>query len=241
MINRQDKRPIYDQLVEILRNKIETEMQPNDRMLSERKICDEYGVSRTTVRLAMADLEHMGYIYKRHGKGTFVSALNQQSQNLMDSYSFTDHMKSQGKTPTTKVLSFEILESTNYFAEKLGMTPGDKMIKIVRLRLADDIPMMLERTYLPFTEFTGLTEEKVVERPLYEIFKDDYNEIIKVADEEFSAGIVSDKESKLLDVPVDSACLKLLRTTYNDNNIVIEFTLSVARSDKFVYKIRHIR
>ncbi len=241
----------------------------------------------------------MGYIYKRHGKGTFVSALNQQSQNLMDSYSFTDHMKSQGKTPTTKVLSFEILESTNYFAEKLGITPGDKMEKlgitpgdkmikivrlrladdipmmlertylpfteftglteekvverplyeifkddyneIVRLRLADDIPMMLERTYLPFTEFTGLTEEKVVERPLYEIFKDDYNEIIKVADEEFSAGIVSDKESKLLDVPVDSACLKLLRTTYNDNNIVIEFTLSVARSDKFVYKIRHVR
>lgn len=150
-------------------------------------------------------------------------------------------MKSQGKTPTTKVLSFEILESTNYFAEKLGITPGDKMIKIVRLRLADDIPMMLERTYLPFTEFTGLTEEKVVEKPLYEIFKDDYNEVIKVADEEFSAGIVSDKESKLLDVPVDSACLKLLRTTYNDNNIVIEFTLSVARSDKFVYKIRHVR
>ncbi len=57
MINRQDKRPIYDQLVEILRNKIETEMQPNDRMLSERKICDEYGVSRTTVRLAMASTE----------------------------------------------------------------------------------------------------------------------------------------------------------------------------------------
>ncbi len=45
-------------------------MEPNDRMLSERKICDEYGVSRTTVRLAMAELEHMGYIYKRHGKGT---------------------------------------------------------------------------------------------------------------------------------------------------------------------------
>lgn len=241
MINRNDKRPIYDQLVEILRNKIENEMEPNDRMLSERKICDEYGVSRTTVRLAMAELEHMGYIYKRHGKGTFVAALNQNSQNLMDSYSFTDHMKAQGKNPSTKVLSFEIVESTKYFSEKLGINPGEKIIKIMRLRLADNIPMMLERTYLPMREFIGLTQEKVIQKPLYEIFREDYGEIIKVADEEFSAGIVSDKEAELLEVPIDSACLKLLRTTYNDNNIVIEFTLSVARSDKFVYKIRHLR
>lgn len=241
MINRNDKRPIYDQLVEILRSKIENEMEPNEKMLSERKICEEYGVSRTTVRLAMADLEHMGYIYKRHGKGTFVSSINQTSQNLMDSYSFTDHMKSQGKNPTTKVLSFKVTNSSNYFAEKLGIKPGDKIIKITRLRLADNLPMMLERTYLPFSEFPGLSEEMVVNKPLYEIFREDYGENIKVADEEFSAGIVSDKEAKLLDVPVDSACLKLLRTTYNDNNIVIEFTLSVARSDKFVYKVRHLR
>lgn len=78
-------------------------------------------------------------------------------------------------------------------------------------------------------------------KPLYEIFREDYGEIIKVADEEFSAGIISDKEAKLLEVPGDSPCLKLLRTTYNDDNIVIEFTLSVARSDKFVYRVRHVR
>ncbi len=92
------------------------------------------------------------------------------------------------------------------------------MIKITRLRLADELPMMLERTYLPMREFAGLTEEKVIQKPLYEIFRENYGEIIKVADEEFSAGILSDKEAELLEVPIDSACLKLLRTTYNDNN-----------------------
>ena len=241
MINRNDKRPIYYQLLEILRSKIENEMTPNDKMLSERGICEQYGVSRTTVRLAMAELEHMGYIYKRHGKGTFVAALNKNSQNLMDSYSFTDHMKEQGKNPSTKVLSFETLESTNYFAENLGISPGEKMIKITRLRLADELPMMLERTYLPMKSFSGLTEDMVTKKPLYEIFRENYSEIIKVADEEFSAGLLSDREAQLLEVPVDSACLKLLRTTYNNDNRVIEFTLSVARSDKFVYKVRHLR
>ncbi len=116
-----------------------------------------------------------------------------------------------------------------------------KIIKIMRLRLANDLPMMLERTYLPMKEFIGLTKEKIEQKPLYEIFREDYGEVIKVADEEFSAGIISDKEATLLEVPGDSPCLKLLRTTYNDDNIVIEFTLSVARSDKFVYRVRHVR
>ena len=241
MINRNDKRPIYNQLVEILRSKIENEMNPNDKMLSERGICEQYGVSRTTVRLAMAELEHMGYIYKRHGKGTFVSALIKDSQNLMDSYSFTDYMREQGKNPSTKVLSFEVLDSTNYFAENLGISPGEKIIKITRLRLADELPMMLERTYLPMKEFVGLTEEMVNKKPLYEIFRDNYGQVIKVADEEFSAGLLSDIEASLLGIPKDLACLKLIRKTYNNENRVIEFTLSVVRSDKFSYKVRHIR
>ena len=88
--------------------------------------------------------------------------------------------------------------------------------------------------------FSGLTEDMVTKKPLYEIFRENYSEIIKVADEEFSAGLLSDREAQLLEVPVDSACLKLLRTTYNNDNRVIEFTLSVARSDKFVYKVRHL-
>lgn len=67
----------------------------------------------------------------------------------MDSYSFTDNMNSQGKNPSTNVLSFEIVESTKYFSEKLGIKFGEKMIKIMRLRLADNIPMIIERTYLP--------------------------------------------------------------------------------------------
>ena len=241
MINRNAKRPIYNQLVEILRLKIENEMAPNEKMLSERGICEQYGVSRTTVRLAMAELEHMGYIYKRHGKGTFVAALNKNSQNLMESYSFTDYMREHGKKPSTKVLSFEILDSTNYFAENLGISPGEKIIKITRLRLADELPMMLERTYLPQKEFAGLTEEMVTKKPLYEIFRDNYGQVIKVADEEFSAGLLSDIEASLLGIPKDLACLKLIRKTYNNENRVIEFTLSVARSDKFVYKVRHIR
>ncbi|MFB6468482.1 GntR family transcriptional regulator [Cytobacillus sp. Hz8] len=241
MLNTAGKVPLYYQLVDVLGKQIKENMKPHDKMLSEREISTKYNVSRTTVRLAMAELEKMGYIYKRHGKGTFVAMLAENKQNLMESYSFTDHMIKIGKVPKTKVLSFEVIKVNEYLAKHLGLSVGENSIKIIRLRLADDIPMMVETSYLPYGKFSTLTEELVNEKPLYVIFKEDYSQVIKAADEEFSASIVPTKEAHLLQVPANSPCLKLVRTTYGLTNQVIEFTLSIARSDQFIYRIRHNR
>lgn len=241
VLTSESKVPLYYQLVDILEKQIKEKMRSHDKMLSERELSIKYNVSRTTVRLALAELEKMGYIYKKHGKGTFVATLAEDKQNLMDYYSFTEHMKKIGKTPKTKVLSFEILKVNEYLSKHMGLSEGESVIKIIRLRLADDINMMVETSYLPYRKFSSLTEKRVKEKPLYEIFKEDFSEVIKAADEEFSASIVPFKEAQLLQVPVNSPCLKLVRTTYNNANQVIEFTLSVARSDQFIYKVRHIR
>lgn len=241
MINKFSKIPLYSQLVDILIKKIETEMQPNDKMPSERDICQIYSVSRTTVRLAMSELETAGYIYKRHGKGTFVSSLNKDKQNLMDSYSFTDQMRQNGKVPQTKVLAFEIIESNHFVAGQMGLEVPEKVIRFVRLRLADHVPMMVETTYIPYGDFSGLTEEELSHKPLYDIFKERYGEYVEVAEEQFSAGLVKEKEADLLGIDKGDACLNLKRLSYDQFNRVIEFTLSVARSDQFIYKVRHLR
>lgn len=241
MLISDSKVPLYYQLVDILGKQIKENMKPHDRMLSEREICTKYNVSRTTVRLAMAELEKMGYIYKMHGKGTFVATLAENKQNLMESYSFTEHMKKLGKVPKTEVLSFEVIKVNDYLAKHMGLSGEENAIKIIRLRLADGIPMMVETSYLPFAKFSSLTEELVKKKPLYEIFKEEFSQMIKAADEEFSASIIPSREAHLLQVPTNSACLKLERTTYNTANQVIEFTFSIARADQFIYKVRHIR
>ena len=61
------KQPLYDQLVDILQNRIENELRPNDLLPSERELSKRYGLSRTTVRLALQELENLGLIYRRHG------------------------------------------------------------------------------------------------------------------------------------------------------------------------------
>ena len=107
MIEKNSATPFYNQLVDILLEEIDTKLKPNDKMMSEREICTKYDVSRTTVRQALSELENMGYIYKRPGKGTFVATLNRDKENLMDFYSFTEQMRQQGKVPSTQILSFE--------------------------------------------------------------------------------------------------------------------------------------
>lgn len=150
------EKPLYLQLASVIRSELCENLDPNDRLPSEREICRVYDVSRTTVRLAMKELEDQGYIYRVHGKGTFVSAINKNKQNLGDYYSFTEQTKRQGKVPKSLVLEFEIVNSNYFIAGQLGIDPGNKIIRFVRLRLADNIPMMVETTYLPYDRFSTL-------------------------------------------------------------------------------------
>jgi GntR family transcriptional regulator len=239
MINKNSPVPLYNQLVDILITQITEKLKPNDKMMSEREICQTFDVSRTTVRLALAELENMGYIYKRHGMGTFVSGSIKERKNLMDNYSFTDHMRQLNKEPKTIVVTFDIESINQLIAKRMGLKEGDEVYRLKRIRLADNEPMMFEISYIPVFLFPSLTEENVSSKPLYEIFREDYNQKVKIADEEFSASIVTDDEAEMLNVDFSAACLRIHRTSYNKNNAVIEYTISVARSDQFVYKVRH--
>lgn len=235
------KQPLYDQLVDLLKEKIEAELEPNTKLESERELSNRYGLSRTTVRLALQELEKMGYIYRRHGKGTYVSDLSKKAKNITSAYSFTEQMKALGKQPKTVILEFETIEANKYFASKLQVSIGEPLYKMKRLRLADDEPMMLERTYLPVKKFWNLTQKLLETKPLYDLFSQDFQQVVHIAEEEFYASIVRNKDMSYLEIAEGSAVLNLVRTTYNINNEVIEYTLSVARADQFHYQVRHIR
>lgn len=241
MKNSPKKQPLYDQLVDLLKEKIETELEANDMLPSERELSEHYGLSRTTVRLALQELEKMGYIYRQHGKGTFVSDLSKNMTNLSGTYSFTEQMRSLGKSPETKILSFGKIEATKYLASQLNLTLGEPIFELVRLRLADDQPMMLERSFLPMKKFMDLSRSLLESKPLYDLFEEDYQEKIRVADEEFFASIATKRDAEYLKIGEGTPVLHLVRKTYNIENEIIEFTLSVARADQFRYRISHVR
>lgn len=241
LLKKNSSTPLYNQLVTVLMDYIKTTLDIDEKMLSEREICEKYDVSRTTVRAALNELEEMGFIYKRHGKGTFVSGLWKEMKDLAESYSFTEQMKKLGKKPTTDIVSFETVHAIPYIADNLGINPGDDVYKLRRLRSADGMKMMIETTFIPTNYFQGLTLSQLESMPLYELYPKTYKQEIKYADEEFFASVAQKKEADQLDIPVGSACLRIYRTTYNQDNKIIEYTISVARGDQFTYKIRHVK
>ena len=98
------KQPLYDQLVDILTEKIDHEYRAGDMIPSERELSERYGLSRTTVRLALQELERLGLVVRQHGRGTFVTDRSAKATNLMQSYSFTEQMRAMGREHDSRVL-----------------------------------------------------------------------------------------------------------------------------------------
>lgn len=230
--------PLYNQLVDYLREQIEFTLQPHDKLLSERELVKRYQMSRTTVRQALLELERLGYIYKIRGKGSFVADNQIVATNLSTMYSFTDKMLQEGKVPTTIVVSFEKVKASKKVAIMLNIVTGDGVYKIRRIRLADGQAMMTETTYLPEYVFKELTQEKVEKEALYNVFAT-YQQVVQRAEEEIFSSIVRYQDATIFKVPVNSPALHLRRLSYNQHNQIIEWTQSVARADLFKYTITH--
>lgn len=211
------------------------DIKENDKLPSEREICNQYNVSRTTARQAIGELERKEYVYKVHGKGTFVSP-KVYKQQLLKFYSFTEEMKKLGKNPSSEVLGFELIKANEKIAVKLGINKNENIYKILRLRIADDVPMMLEFTYLPEYRFLKLQDKMLRERPMYDIFREKYNVSITKAKESFKPVLINKNDAKILNVKEGTAAMKIERITYENENI-IEYTVSISRGDKFEYNV----
>ncbi|MEG1432412.1 MULTISPECIES: GntR family transcriptional regulator [Eubacterium] len=227
--------PLYHQLFNIMRNDIENHLDEGDQLDSERDICAKYQVSRTTVRQALDKLENEGYIEKIHGKGNFV-ANRLISQDLVRFYSFSEEMRKLGKTPHSKLTSFEIVEAGETLAHQLGIAEGELAFKLIRIRYADETPMLYESTFLPMERFKGLTAESISTRSMYDVLQDDFGVHISNGEEVLRPILVNRVESLYLDIPEGSPGLKITRTT-REGNRVIEYTRSIARGDKFKYRV----
>ncbi len=214
-------------------------MAPHSQMPPERELAKQYGVSRNTVRSALARLEMLGIIYRRRGRGTFVANPLAQPTNLSDTYSFTDQMLGQGREPFSKVLYLQTAPATKYIGEQLNIPIGTPTYKLKRLRSADGIPLMVERTFLPADRFPKLRAQDVEDTGLYALMNAEYDSPIVNAREAFFASLMPDKDAELLRVPKGSPSLNVQRTSTGLNGEIVEFTLSVTRADQFVYRVQH--
>nr|WP_300005542.1 GntR family transcriptional regulator [Tissierella sp.] len=235
-VEKSSKIPLYYQLFDLIKDQIDTgELREDDKLPSERELCEIYDISRFTVRQAIKELENKGYIYIVQGKGTFVSE-EKFKQDLLKFYSFTEEMKSIGKKPSSKVLSFDIIKAPESIARKMNLSLEERVYVFARLRSADQEPMMFETTYLPYRRFKNLTREKLENYAMYDIFTKEYGISFTKAEEILQPVLIREAEAYILNCSVRTASMMIERITYEGRDI-IEYTKSVSRGDKFKYRV----
>ncbi|HEY2419839.1 MAG TPA: GntR family transcriptional regulator [Neobacillus sp.] len=232
MINKNSPIPFYHQLEEYVKQQIDSRLLTEDEAIpSEREYAEKFQISRMTVRQAINNLVLEGYLYRQKGRGTFVNK-KKVEQELQGMTSFTEDMVSRGMTPSSKLLSFEILPADKKTAEELLISANDQIYKIKRIRLADGAPMALETAYIPVKLVPGLTEENS-NQSLYHYIEENLALSISEAKQEIEASIATLKEAEDLGIEVGAPILLMVRTSYLQSGIPFELVKSSFRADRY--------
>jgi GntR family transcriptional regulator len=213
MISLLVKEPIYQQLNSQLRLLIGSkECSLGSQFLTERQICERFGVSRATANKALSNLVSEGLLEFRKGVGTFVRG-RPLAYNLRALVSFTDRALAAGKRPSTEVLQFELVRAADVLddvPQVLRVGPTAALYYMERLRLADGLPVILEKRYVVAEHCPGLTAEEV-RGSLYSLWTERYNLPIEGADVRIRAVNTRGADARLLRLK-DGAAGMLIRS-----------------------------
>lgn len=223
-ISRDNPTPLYRQLKALLKDKMaDGLLEPNTRLPSERELCEKYGVSRTTVRQALQEMEHEGLVESVPGRGTFVIEPLLSLNTRVSLRGFTSDMKRKGLQAANILLDARLVEQPEgELRASMKLEPGDEVVRLERLRLVNDSPLALHLVYLNHRLCPGILEYNLAQESLFRLLREQYSLTLARAHEDAYATLASAREIDLLDLTPPAAVMRTERVTYLDTLEVIE-------------------
>ena len=244
-LDRNGNIPLVYQLGEAVRDKIvRGEYRLDQPIPTEGELEKLYGVSRTTVRLALAKLVNEGYIRRQQGKGTYVNPRGlvtkgkpkRLSRDMFGVKSTTRIIQSAGMKVRTEVRHFERGLPSEEVAEKLGIGQRDPVLHFQRVRYADDKPLVMEKSWIPAAQCPDLRREDV-KSSLYAVLFKKYHHRIAAAHQSLRAVVASELEAQTLDLQVGEPVMLVYGVTYLDDGRAIEAQESHFRAESIEFII----
>ena len=233
--------PLYYQLAEVLREKIRREeLKPGAQLPSERELSETYQISRMTVRQALAYLIREGNLVARQGLGTFA-AEPKLAYNALHLLGFTEEMMLQGAAPTSQVLEQAIVVPPEAVVADLALEPGATTVKIVRLRLSQGTPLLLETVYIPAVLCPGLEQSNLATQSLYALLEHKYRLRLSRARQTFETTTANSYEAQLFTIPVGQGMILLEGVTTLDTGKPVEYFKAIYRGDRFKFAMESER
>jgi GntR family transcriptional regulator len=207
------------------------QLEVGDAIPAERQLSAELGVSRLTLRAALDDLVHEGYLVRRRGSGTFVSEPKIAQELTMTS--FTDDMRRRGMVPSSRTLDLRVVPAGAALGRVLHVSPSEPVVVIKRLRLADRETMAIETLHVRQSLVPGLTGRDLEQHSFYELLQERYGLTIAGGLQTIEPTVTDADESEALGVPLHSPAFLFERVTRSKSGEVIEFVRSIYRGDRY--------
>jgi GntR family transcriptional regulator len=227
----------HRQIVEALTREIARgKLKPYEQLLSEKKLCEQWQASRSTVRKAMDQLSDRGKIFRVPGKGSFV-AFPKISHQTSQVLSFTEKMQGQGLKVETRLILKEIIEPNEEIATALKLSPPERVLKVQRLRIVKGEPLALQTSYMPPALCKGISDKDLETKSLNDLIQKQCDIQLSRSDVWVEAPIISRKEKQLLGNPRVSLFLAVVGLTFDQHGEPIRFSRGVLRGDRVRLKI----
>ncbi|BBH24988.1 putative HTH-type transcriptional regulator YbgA [Paenibacillus baekrokdamisoli] len=211
--------------------------QPGDQLPTESQLCEQYTVSRTTIRLALQQLEFEGMIHRIQGKGTFISAPKIEDALNKHVRSFVEQMKDLGLQPHSKIISIGLIPATPHLSSVLNIIEKDPVFKLIRLRYADNKPLQYATSYVPWRLAPELLQDDLT-GSLFELLSSKYQLTPYCAIESIEPIVIDDTCSRFFDVPEGSPAFLIESITSTEHKVPIEYAHLIVRGDRLKFVVK---
>lgn len=228
--------PLYYQICDILLRKIEArEFLPDQQIPSEGELASIFEVNRMTVRQAIIKLVNEGKLCRKRGYGTFVTEpkIERKVARLV---SFYTNMEEAGLRPSSVILQKKVVQATDTARDILNLQKGEMVVKIIRLRLANDEPIAIGKSVIPVRLCPSLAEENLDGvGSLTQFMEQKGGCKIAYAEQRMQAVDADSYQAKLLEIRKGSPLLHLSRVFYSNDHCPVGIFETFYRGDRYVF------
>jgi len=232
MVHETINKPLYVRIQEYIADLILSgKLTPETKIQSEREFSDDLGVSRMTVRKALTELVNEGLLERRHGSGTYVAKpkVTYEAQEMVN---YIAAMKSRNISTNSQLLEMDEIVASRRLSEILHIEIGEPIFRICLLRLANRVPIILERVFFPCARFPDLHEWDLERSSFIDLITDIYKMKLGPVSQTIEAVTATDDVARQLRVDEGFPLLMLVKIFYSaEREEPIVFAQDYLRSD----------